>query len=288
MNQRNDNDHNGFEKPASETSKARPSVSSILTGVAAAATILTTFKDWTKNSPQTSRALVGCALALVLTIVYPEISRHVLEWKRRRVQRKRAQLIQQDQAAFVEQWQAKFDELQLLEKLNQFASSTGELSIISIVNSSGSYDGPFASFVFDPVYLGKWLPCFTERPRVPTSDIRSFIARCEEFIVIVDGFYQDYALKGKEKLENLVNIQGRQALSKKGCERFEIFQSKLNFYLQQVEDWRAGLEKGRNKVAGNDQFSKMKLQTLSSYQVGSLRQNSAEQLSLKPARADSD
>jgi hypothetical protein len=282
MDQRNDNDHNGSEKPASETVKEGISlVKSILEVIATLAIILTSFKGWSKNSPMFTGLLLASGLSLLLLIAYPIVSRRVRTHKRRL-------FIEQDQAAFIQQWQAKFDELQLLDKLNQFASSEGELSIISIVNSSASYDGPFASFVFDPAYLGKWLPCFTKRVRVPASDIRSFMARCEEFIVIVDGFYQDYALMGKEKLENLLNIEGRQALSTKGRERFETFQSKFNFYLQQVEDWSVGLEKGRNKVAGNDQFSETKLQTLSYHQVASLRQNFAEQVPLKPARADSD
>jgi hypothetical protein len=271
MNQHNDNDNNGFEKPPSETVKERIlTVKSILEVIATLAMIFTSFKVWAKNSPLLTGLLLGSGLFLLLLIAYPII---LMGFRKLigRCQKRR----------FVQHWQSEFDRLQLLEKLNQFASSEGDLSIISIVNSSGSYDGPFASFVFDPAYLSKWLPCFTKRVRVPTSDVRSFIARCEEFTVIVDGFYQDYALKGKEKLENLVNIEGRQALSRKGSDRFETFQNKFNFYLQQVEDWRVGLEKGRNKVAGDDQFSEMKLRTLS-YQVGSLRQNSAAQAPFEP------
>jgi hypothetical protein len=272
MNQRNDNDHNGFEKPASETPKERPLIDSILNRGAALVAISLGIKDLfiTRNGPLLTKLLIVSILALVLTIAYPIISRRVHK-------RKRRLLIQQEQAAFVQEWQAKFDELRLLERLKEFENPNLALSIINIVQSPTSYEG-VSNQGFNPIYLSDWLYCFSRRPRIPTSDIRSFRAWCEEFSMIVNRFCQDYVLKGRERLES------GPTLSKDGIANFEKFWLNFNSYMKEAEEWSIGLEKRRCEVApSDDQFHWPPYSMYSlSYRVESLRQNSAAQAPSEP------
>lgn len=263
MSWRNDKTQN--KRPASETSKQRPSVSSILTGIAALATIVTSVKDWTKNSPLTNGVLFASVLALVVSIVYSKIRMGFRRLIGRCQQRR-----------FVQQWQSKFDELRLLERLKEFENPRYTLSIIHMVESPGSYEG-ISNQSFNPVYLSKWLYCFDRRPHIPTSDIRSFIAWCEEFTIIVDRFCQDYVLKGQERLES------GPTLSKDGLDSFEQFRDAFNFYMKQAEEWSLGLEKGRREVAASDPSRDLTLYSLYSlsYRVKSLGQNSAAQVPLQ-------
>jgi len=269
MDHRNDNDYNRFEKPASETPKARISIQSVVAPVVSAllVAIIISFKEWAKGSPWLTGLLV---LLLVLLNFYPKIRRHILEWQKRRS-------VRREQAAFVRQWQAKFEELRLLEKLKEFENPKAALSIIHIVESPGSYEG-ISNQSFNPVYLSKWLYCFERRPRVPASDIRSFRSWCEEFTIVVDRFCHDYVMKAQERLES------GPPLSKHGSANFEEFARKFNSYMDQAEEWSIGLEKRRCEVAASDdQFPRPPYSMYDlSYRVGSLRQNSVMEVSLSP------
>jgi hypothetical protein len=263
-----------FEQPVSETPKERNLIFEFFLGVVIAVmaglllTIIPSFKNWAKNSPMLA-GLLGLFVLLMSTLLV--LRRQILEWWKRRC-------VQQEQAKFVQQWQAKFDELQLLEKLKKFENPREALSIIHIVESPSSYEG-VTNLAFNPVYISKWLYCFERRPRIPTSDIRSFMAWCEEFTIIVDRFCQDYVLKGQERLES------GPTLSKDGIDSFEQFRDEFNFYMQQAEKWKEGLEKTRCEVAApDDQFPRTPLHSLYSlsYRVKSLSQNSVMQVPLSP------
>jgi hypothetical protein len=272
MNWRNDNNRS-FEQLASETSKVRISMIKFGVGVVTEVVaglllmIIPSFKDWAKNNPLLA-GLLGLFVLLLIALLV--LRRQILEWRKRRS-------VRREQAAFVQQWRAKFDELRLLEKLKEFENPKAALSIIHIVESPGSYEG-ISNQAFNPVYLSKWLYCFERRPRIPTSDIRSFMAWCEEFSVIVDRFCQDYVSKGQERLDN------GPTLSKDGIDRFEQFRDEFNFYMQQAEEWSIGLEKRRCEVAASDdQFPGTPLYSLYSlsYRVKSLKHNSAAQVPLQ-------
>lgn len=275
MNQRNDSEHNGFEKPASETPKERPLIDSILNRGATLVAISLGIKDLfiTRNGSLLTKLLIVSILALVLTSAYPIINRRVHKRKRRLlIQQEQAAFVQQ-QAAFVQEWQAKFDELQLLEKLKKFENPEFVLSIINIVQSPTSYEG-VSNQSFHPSYLSNWLHCFGRRPRIPESDIRSFMAWCEEFTIIVGRFSQDYVLKGHERLES-----ARSTLSKDGIANFAEFARRFNGYMDDAEKWSVELEKRWREVApSDDQFPWPPYSMYSlSYRVKPLSQNSAAQ-----------
>jgi hypothetical protein len=172
---------------------------------------------------------------------------------------------------FVQEEQTAFDELQLLKSFNRLADPHYAFSIINILQSPNASDGRVMNPVLDTTCIRKWLFCFTHRVRVPTSDIRSFMARCEEFTVIVYQFYQDCVLKGQDKLED------GEALSKDCIDNFEHFRCDFNYYLQKVEEWRIGLDKRLHKVASGDQLLGTMLD-LSSCQVKQFTQKSAQSL----------
>jgi len=262
-----------FEQPVSETPKERNLIFEFFLGVVIAVmaglllTIIPSFKNWAKNSPMLA-GLLGLFVLLMSTLLV--LRRQILEWWKRRC-------VQQEQAKFVQQWQAKFDELQLLEKLKKFENPREALSIIHIVESPSSYEG-VSNQGFNPIYLSDWLYCFSRRPRIPTSDIRSFRAWCEEFSMIVNRFCQDYVLKGRERLES------GPTLSKDGIANFEKFWLNFNSYMKEAEEWSIGLEKRRCEVApSDDQFHWPPYSMYSlSYRVESLRQNSAAQAPSEP------
>jgi hypothetical protein len=273
MNWRKENNRS-FEQPASETPIDRHLIFKFVFGVAIAVVaelllpIIPSFKDWAKNRPLLAGLL---DVFVVLSIALLVLRRNIIEcWTKWRTQR--------EQAKFVQQWQAKFDELRLLERLREFENPNLALSIINIVQSPTSYEGVSNQF-FNPTYLSHWLYCFGRRPRIPASDIRSFRAWCEEFSMIINRFCQDYVVKGRERLEK--NEENGPKLSKAGIANFEKFCFNFNSYMKEAEEWSIGLEKRRCEIApSDDQFRWPPYSMYSlSYRVESLRQNSAAQAS---------
>jgi hypothetical protein len=179
----------------------------------------------TKSSPILTWLLIGFGIAIFLWISVPTIFKGVNKligsYKKRQ---------------FVRVQQVMLNDL--VQRFVSFVNTDQSLCMTRILVSVRSSSPDAVDHILSVNYLNRWFCTFNNYLRFPTSDIGCFVARCQEFTVIIDQFNQDYVLKAQKAFECGPLLQEAH------IDQLEEFLGEFTPYLREVEQWADRLEKG--------------------------------------------
>jgi hypothetical protein len=228
---------NGLEEQATEAPKERFSKNSIVQIVAALLTILPWLTGWAKSSPIHKVMLTGIGVVILLWIASPTavygLRKLIGSYRKRR---------------FVREEQAELNNI--LQSFRPFVNENDSRSLIPILRNVAQSLGPDAVVIYRIIgsnHISRWLCCFTKNMHSQTSDIDCFMARCQEFTVIVDQFNRDYVVKSQNELENGPPLPAHH------IHQLEQFREEFIAYLRDVDQWANRIAKSRCDVVNGGQ-----------------------------------
>lgn len=227
----------GLEPP--DHPKEHISWNSILTFAGGLLAAAPSFIGVSKNYPVLTKALMWIGIALLVSALIPRLRRPITKlFRKSRAKR------------FVHDQQPRFQEL--LQRFGRFVSTDNSKTLVQILQSGCSYNLkvipniPGVNNTGD--FIRRWWGCFRQQIEFPVTGLVSFMARCQEFTIIVDQFDREYVLRAHKDLES------EPPLPEQYIRDLEQFRDDFNAYLRELEQWAMKITNESHKLASKEQL----------------------------------
>lgn len=135
------------------------------------------------------------------------------------------------------------------EKLQRYCEKFSRLcvnrnytnSFCHILYSATAYQQQIVMQIVGADYIPSWIACFERQIKSPCHSLKTFLARCREFCVIVGDFNTDYVIRAQKGLDDVPKVP------KETFEQFEAFREDFGHLLRDIEEWTDALNRETGK-----------------------------------------
>lgn len=210
--------------------KERVSLDTGLKTGAALLVFISTVSGWTNGHPYRANALILLGIAVLLWILGT--------WALTQVQAIfRLSQVKQ----FVKREQLSLNEL--IHRFERFVDNSRCESFIYILRNMGNSNIEYLRLL-SVDYIQRWLYCFSFQQRIPTVRLELFIARCQEFTVMVQQFNSDYVLRARQEFQRGTPLQ------EQNVHDLEAFREDFSAFLRDLSAWGERIAVESKRLSG--------------------------------------